>query len=106
MRKTKKIRNLDSLDRELYRLKLEAKNLEEKIDHNLDHLQENYLSMTMNSVFSGHESKRNGNNGFWKSFLKNDGFNSAVDSIAGNIATKAAEGLNEWLNKFMHKKNS
>jgi hypothetical protein len=106
MKKEKNIHNLDSLDRELYRLNLEAKNLEEKLDHNLDHLQENYLSMTMNSVFGRHENKNNGDNGFWKSFVKNEGFNSAVKTIAGNVAAKAAEELTDWMAKFSNKKKT
>src|SRR5437870_1380368 len=105
MKKAKNIHDLDSLDRELYRLKLEAKKLEEKLDHNLDHLQENYLSMTMNSVFFRHENKKNGDNGFWKSFVRNEGFNSAVNTIAGNVASKAAEGLTDWMAKFVNKKS-
>jgi hypothetical protein len=104
MKKEKNIRNLDSLDRELYRLKLEAKNLEEKLDHNLDHLQENYFSMTMNSVFCRHENKNNGDYGFWKSFVKNEGFNGAVNTIASNVASKAAEGLTDWMAKFLKRR--
>jgi hypothetical protein len=106
MKKAKNIRNLDSLDRELYRLKLEAKNLEDKLDRNLDHLQEDYLSMTMNSFLCKHDNKNNGNNEFWKSFVKNNGFNSAVNTIAGSIAAKASEGLSDWMSKFLHKKTT
>jgi hypothetical protein len=41
-----------------------------------------------------------------KSFVKNEGFNSAVNTIAGNVAAKAAEGLTDWMAKFLNKKSS
>ena len=37
-----KIKNLDTLEKEIYRLRLEAKNYESKLEDNLDHLQKNY----------------------------------------------------------------
>ena len=103
MKKTKKIHGLDTLEREIYRLRLEAKNIEEKLDQNLDHLQENYWSMALNSFSCSKNTKHNGENGFWKNFTESEGFNSAINSIAGNVVEKAAEGLNGWMNKFFSK---
>jgi hypothetical protein len=42
MKEKKKIRNLDTLSGEIYRLKLEAKNIEGKFDKNLDYLHDHY----------------------------------------------------------------
>lgn len=103
MKNRTRIHNIDTLEREIYRLKLEAKNIEDKLDNNLDHLQENYVSMTMNSFFCKKEDKKKDGNGFWRSFVKNEGFTSAMNSIAGTIAAKAAEGLGDWINKFTQK---
>ena len=103
MKKSSHINNIDTLEREIYRLKLEARNIEDKMAKSLDHLQQNYLSMTMNSAFCKKESKKNGESGFWKSFVKNEGFTSAMNSIAGAISAKAVEGLGEWVNQFKQK---
>ena len=103
MKRSSHINNIDTLEREIYRLKLEARNIEDKLDESLDHLQQNYLSMAMSSAFCKKESKKDGENGFWKSFAKNEGFTSAVDSIAGVIAAKAVQGLGDWINKFTQK---
>lgn len=104
MKKNKPIRNLDTLEKEMYRLELQAKNIEEKLDHNLDHLQENYLSMTMNSFFCKKENKKETGGHFWSSFFNHDGVNAAMNKMAGDIATKAAEGIDSLLDKLFHKK--
>ena len=103
MKNIEKIHNLDTLEGEIYRLKSDAKNIEEKLDKNLDHFQENYWSMTMNSFFCKDESKKNGENRFWKNFFKHEGFTAAVNSIAGDITDKATEGLHTWMNNFFGK---
>jgi len=104
MREKENIHNLDSLEREIYRLNSEAKNIEEKLDKNLDYLQDNCWTMTMNSLFSKNESRKNGDTGFWKNFFKHEGFNTTINTIAGNIADRASEGLHGWMNNFFGKK--
>jgi hypothetical protein len=102
MKTEKNIHSLDTLEMEIYRLKLEAKNMEEKLSSNLDYLQENYLSMTINS-FSGKNENKDERNSFWKNFIENESIHSAINTIAGNIAEKAAEGVNRWVNATIEK---
>jgi hypothetical protein len=99
MKEKKDIHNLDSLEREIYRLKLQAKNMEGKLDKNLDYLQDNYLSMTMNSFFCKDDGKKNGDG----SNFKHEGLNATINTIAGNIADKASERLHSWMNSFFGK---
>jgi hypothetical protein len=105
MKEKRNIHNLGTLDGEIYRLKLAAKNIEERLDKNLDYLQENYWTMTMNSFFCKDKSKRNGEHSVWENFLKNDDFNTTINKIGGNIADKASEGLHKWMNNFFGKRN-
>lgn len=104
MKKISQIHNMDSLEREIYRLELQAKDIERKLDHNLDRLQQNYVSMTMNSFFKDEKRDEDKRNGFWKSLLANQAFTAAMHSIAGNIANRAAGELNEWMNKTFKRK--
>jgi hypothetical protein len=103
MKKAKNIHNFDTLEREIYRLKLEAKNIEEKLDRNLDHLQENYFSMTMNSVFGKSRQHDETRGGFFDSFFKNESFNAAINRMTGIIADKAAAGIEILIDKLFHK---
>jgi len=104
MKQRKKIHNLNTLDGEIYRLKSEAQNIEKKLDKNLDYLQNNYWTMTMNSLLRQIDNKKYGENSFWKNFFKHDGVNETINTIAGNIADKASEGLHSWMNNFFSKK--
>ena len=103
VKKAKNIHNLDTLEREIYRLKLEAKNIEEKLDRNLDHLQDNCFSMTMNSVFGKSRQHDESKGGFFDSFLKNESFNAAINKMTENIADKAATGIEILIDKLFHK---
>ncbi|MDP4261304.1 MAG: hypothetical protein Q8941_02125 [Bacteroidota bacterium] len=103
MKRAKNIHNLDTLEREMYRLKLEARNIEEKLDHNLDHLQENYFSMTMNSIFRN-KKEGEGKAGFFESFFKSESFNAAVNKITEHIVDKAAAGIENLIDKIFRKK--
>ena len=104
MKNIKKIHNLDTLEGEIYRLKSDAKNIEEKLDKNLDHFQENYWSMTMDSFFCK-GNKKDDTNSFRKNFFKNEDLKAAANTIAGNIADKASKRLYGWLNSFFGKNN-
>lgn len=100
-----RIRSLDTLEKEIYRLRLEAKNMEETLDKNLDHFQENYRSMTMNSFF--HKKKQEDEkqeNGFFNSFFKNENFKAAINNITDHIADRAAEGIENLINRIFQKK--
>ena len=99
MKKTKKIRNTNTLEREIYRLQLEAKNLEEKIDRNLEHLQENYFSMTMNSFFQKKEKKS-----FFESVFRNENFTATLNKVTDHISSRAAESIETLVDKIFHKK--
>ena len=48
----KNIHNLDTLEKEIYRLQLKTKNTAEKLNDNLEYLQDHYASMTMNSILN------------------------------------------------------
>jgi hypothetical protein len=104
MKKAKNLHNLDSLEREIYRLTLEAKNIEEKLDNNLAHLEENFSSITMNSFFGKKKNRENEQASFFTSLLKNEKLTTVVDKITDRIADRAAEGIDKLLDKMFHKK--
>ena len=103
MKKAKNIHNLDTLEREIYRLRLEAKNIEEKLDRNLDHLQANYYSMTMNSIFGKSKQSDEGKSSFFDAFLKSESFNAAINKMTESVANKAAAGVEALVDKLFNK---
>jgi hypothetical protein len=104
MKKAMNIHNLDSLEREIYRLKLEAKNIEEKLDQNLEHLHGNFSSIAMNSFFHEKKNKEEEKDYIFGSFLKNEKLNAFVNKITDHITERAEEGIDKLIDKIFHKK--
>ena len=105
MKQTGNIHNLDTLEKEIYRLKLKAKNIEEKWDDNFEKLQHNYPSMFMNSFFQKKKEEKTNGNGFFTSFFKNDALNAVANKVTDRMADKAAEGIENLVDKIFNKKN-
>ncbi|MEI9908206.1 MAG: hypothetical protein WDO71_00135 [Bacteroidota bacterium] len=104
MKKAKNIHSIDSLEREIYRLQVEAKSIEEKLDGSIDYLQRNYSAMFVNSIFAMRKDKEEGKSGFFDSFFKNEHFNAAVNKITDRIADRAGEGIDTLIDKIFHKR--
>ena len=104
MKDYKKLNSLDTLEKEMHLLELEAKVIEGKLNRNVDHLQENYLSMIMESIFSKREKAKDAKKRFWKQFIKTEGFNEAVNTFSENVAEKAGDVFNNIAEKFLRKK--
>ncbi len=104
------IKSLDSLEKEIYRLRLEAKKAEEKLGANLDFLQHNYASMTMNSIFdrssSGKEpGKEKLKEKLFDSIWENERVHHGINKIIGHLADKAAEGIESLIDRVLQKKD-
>ena len=101
MAKPNQIKNLDSLEKEIYRLKLEARNVSEKLSGQMDYLQQHYASMTTNSFFScGDERKSSGkpnkNETFFHSMFDNKTFQDGVNSLLDRFAGRVEKLFTKW----------
>ena len=104
MKKKKNIKDIDTLEKEIYRLKLEAKRTGDKFENNIDFLEKNYPSMVVNSFFSGeheHEKKDIRSN---HSFFRSERLNSILSSVTDHIAEKASDGIKDQIDKLFRKK--
>jgi hypothetical protein len=103
MKKRANIHNLDTLEREIYRLKLKAKNQEEQFDRNIRDLRGNFWDMCFKSVNKDRES--DGKQAPFASLFHNEGLNNAFNRVATHIADLAVEGINAFLDKLFEKKS-
>ncbi|MBK5270704.1 MAG: hypothetical protein JJE22_06790 [Bacteroidia bacterium] len=103
--KNRNIRNLDTLEKEIYRLQLEAKQIEERLDSNLDHFQHNYAYMAMNSLFHRSSGKEKVKEKIFSSILENEKISKGIDKIFGYLADKTAEGIENLFDRIFHKKS-
>lgn len=102
----RKINNLQSLDKEIYRLKLEAKRLEEKLDGNFDHLQEDFFSMAFNSFLHRRWYKESWSTNIVAGLLNNERLQNALSKLLSYVADKTGEGIDTLLNRVFKKKES
>lgn len=102
--KVKNIHNLDSLECEIYRLQLEAKRIEEKLDHNLEHLHENFSSMAMNSFFCHKRNKISEKDSLISEVLDNEKLNSVLGKVTDRMAERAAAGIDRLVDKIFSRK--
>jgi len=100
-----KIKNIDTLEKEIYRLQLKSSNCKDKLEENFEHLQKHYASMIMNSFFYRNSSaKEKVKEKIFSSIWENEKVKTGVDKIASYLAEKAANGLEGLLDKiFNHK---
>lgn len=96
MKKTKNIHNLDSLEREIYRLRLEAKKTGEKLDVNFDYLHENFDSLLMNSLSKSNMQNKEKSN-FLISTLKNRALNAVLTKITSHFADRALKSIDKFV---------
>lgn len=99
MAKSGKIQTLDALEKEIYRLKLHARNLEGELDKNIDHLQQNYGGMIRNSIFG----KKTGAAAFSGGLFFTEKVQEGINKIVDHLAEKAVEGVDAVIEKVFKK---
>ncbi len=101
-----KIKNLATLEKEIYRLQLEAKNRKEKLEENLDYFHKHYASMTINSIFNRSSSgKERVKEKFFSSIWENEKIQNGINKIITHLADRAADGIENLVDKILHRKD-
>jgi len=88
-----KITSLSSLDREIYRLQLHARALEEEIDGKFNHLQENYSSMMIKSMLPAIQRKTGIPSGVLQVLAQNQRLQDVFGTLAERLVDKVADGV-------------
>jgi hypothetical protein len=101
MKQNKKIRDLRSLDNEIHRLRVEAKNTEKRLEDNLDYLREHGGSFFVNSFFCRKKEEEKNNR---HSFFRSEKLERVFEKMADRVADRAADGVDSLLNRFFSRK--
>ena len=101
-----KIKNLDTLEKEIYRLQLEARDRKDKLEKNWEYLQKHYASFTMNSFFNRRTStKEKVKEKIFNTVWENDKIRNGLDKIVDHLAEKATDGIESLLDKILHQRD-
>ena len=60
--------------------------------------------MTMNSFSSKKKTKENGEDSFFRPFLKNERLNTFANKITDHVADRAGESIDKLIDRFFHNK--
>lgn len=101
MKHSNSIHDLNSLEKEIYRLQLEANVLAKQLEKDLDHLRSNFFSLAKNSFKK--EKKEEGSPSFFDKLMKNEHIKGAVSGIADRITGHAAEAINGLIDRLFKK---
>jgi hypothetical protein len=98
---SRRIIDLQSLDREIVRLKSRCKELEGQIDLSLGYLQENYTSMTLKTVLPYLIQKAGFAGSLAQIFLQNDRLRENLSKLTNYVFDRISDGL-EYLADKIH----
>lgn len=99
----KNIKNIQSLEREIQRLRREAKGMEKKFDDSFTYLHENYSSLMMNSLLPKNGILKSIPQSIMQLVLQHERLRNVLVELAENIINKASDGIEFVLNKFFAK---
>jgi len=88
------IRNMTALEREIYRLELEAKRMEDKIGDNYDYFKHHFPGLVVGS-FIQHASGKSIKYTILESIWKNEKVQESVQAVAENIT----ERVSTWIKR-------
>lgn len=105
MAQRRHIHNIDTLEREIYRLQLHSKNMEQRIDENFSYLQKNFSSMAMGSIFSKKSGKSEIKDQILGSIFSNEKLQGALGRVIDHLIDKIVEGAENLAGHFKEEKS-
>ena len=99
----KNIKDIQSLEREIQRLRREAKGMEKKFDTSFTYLQENYSSLMMNSLMPAKGVFKSIPQSIMQLVFQHERLRNALTDLTENLVNKASDGIEFLLEKFFSK---
>jgi hypothetical protein len=97
------IHNLDTLEKEIYRLKLELRLKEVKLTDNWEKLLSDFPEILTNSLLCRNSEKLNGKETFGQRIFNNEKRSAFVDRLVERFSDRIAEKFDELFEKVFHK---
>ncbi len=105
MATSKNIHSLQSLEKEIYKLQLKAKAIEQELDENFEHLQDNFHGMAWNSLIRYKRSSQSWSAGIVQGILSQERLQDALARLVSWLADKLSEGADSLLDRLFGRKH-
>jgi len=94
------IHGLDSLEKEIYRLRLKASEMEKKLDNNFAWLRENATTLIARSLFSRKKTDPGKNKNGEEGYFRSEKLNSMISKISDRITEGTAAKIDGLLDSI------
>ena len=103
MNKAGKINGYDSLEKEIYRLRLKAAETGKKLEDNMSSFRENATTLFARSLFSRKKADTGKNKSGQEGFFKSERLNTMINRIADRISDRTAESIDSLVDRIFSK---
>ena len=103
MKKKDTIHNLDTLEKEIYRLKLEARLKKLHLTENWEQLLRDFPEILSNSIFYRKREKENGKGTFGERIFNNERRSAFVDKIVEKCSDRVIQEFDDLFEKVFQK---
>ena len=105
MKNEKPIRNLDTLEKEIYRLQLEAKAKEKQLEENASFIRQNARQLFIDKLFCRNKRRNDSEAGSQAGSSGSSRWKLFMEKLTDQFAERAAEGVENIVERFFTKKN-
>ena len=106
MTKATGFKSLGALDKEIKRLQVKAKTLEDRLDDQFEHIQAHFPGMLLNSILPVKRETEGPAAQLVRLFTGNAALQKSLGRLADFLAEKATDGLDSLLGKLFKKKEA
>ncbi len=102
--KKNSIRNVDALEKEIYKRRLRLREIEKNLGHNVDHMRDNFGSMALQSLMGPGKNSTLGIPGnLMLQAINNEKLQNSLAALVERLAEKLGDGILKLTEKIQHK---
>jgi hypothetical protein len=102
--KKNSIKNVDALEKEIYKRRLRLREIEKNLGQNVDYMRDNFGSMALESLIGPAKSSPMGITGnLMLKAINNEKLQNSLAELAERLAEKLGEGIEKVTARILHK---
>jgi hypothetical protein len=102
--KKNRIKNVDALEKEIYKRKLRLREIEKNLGHNVDQLRDNFGSMALQTILgAGKKNPVSITGNLMMTVMNNEKLQSSLAEFVERLAEKIGDGIHRVTDKILRK---
>jgi hypothetical protein len=102
--KKNRIKNVDALEKEIYKRKFRLKEIEKNLGSNVDQLRDNFGSMALQTILGpGKKNPMSITGNLMMTVMNNEKLQGSLAEFVERLAEKIGDGIHKVTDKILHK---